>query len=203
METDKHYFLAGLFVLGGFAALAVFAVWLVGKDDGDGVVYRTRFADSVSGLTIGERVKFHGVDVGTVKLIELEPTDPRQVRVDISVRKDVPVKTDTKAMLKTKGVTGVVFVELSGGDPKLPLLSAQTPAGQVPEIASVRNSLDVAVDELPKVLGKFSTLETQMKGVVADVGEATAKIKENPSVLVWGSKRQEGSTEKKAAPAHR
>ena len=203
METDKHYFLAGLFVLGGFAALALFAVWLVGKGDSDGVVYRTRFADSVSGLTVGERVKFHGVEVGTVKSIELDPTDPRQVRVDISVRNDIPVKTDTKAMLKVKGVTGVVFVELSGGDPKLPLLSAQTPAGQVPEIASVRNSLDVAVDELPKVLGKFSALETQMKGVVTDVGEATAKIKENPSVLVWGPKRQESSTEKKGAPAHR
>ena len=35
---------------------------------------------------------------------------------------------------------------------------------------------------------KFSKLEDKANKVVADVGGLTSKIKENPSLLVWGQK---------------
>ena len=67
METDKRYFIAGLFIIGLSVAAALFAVWLTGTGHRDDVVYRIRFAESVGGLALGDPVKFHGVDVGTVK----------------------------------------------------------------------------------------------------------------------------------------
>src|SRR5438045_3003364 len=99
METDKRYFIEGLFILGFAIALAVFAVWLGSPGHRDDVVYRIHFADSVSGLTVGDPVKFHGVDVGTVKTMIVDPENPRRVRVDVRLRKDTPVKTDTRASL--------------------------------------------------------------------------------------------------------
>ena len=184
METDKHYFIEGLFIIGLSVAAAFFAVWLTSTGNRDDVLYRIRFSDSVSGLALGDPVKYHGVDIGTVKAMILDPDDPRLVQVDVNLRKEAPVKTDTKATLKLKGITGVVFIELSGGSPKARTLLAATPQDQIPEIPSEKSSLNAALDQLPKVIQKFSSIEDQAKKAISDIGELTGKLKENPSLLL-------------------
>src|SRR5437660_7488005 len=169
METDKHDFVQGLFIIGIAIAAAFFSVWLVSSGHRDDVIYRIHFAESVSGLALGDPVKFHGVDIGTVKTMTLDSADPRKVQVDVRLRKEAPVKTDTRASLKLKGITGVVFIELNGGAPNARTLVAVTPEGQVPEIASEKSSLTAVFDQLPKVLEKFSAIEDQTKKVVTDV----------------------------------
>jgi phospholipid/cholesterol/gamma-HCH transport system substrate-binding protein len=202
MEPDKHYFIEGLFILGGSVAAALFAIWLVGTGHRDDVLYRIHFAESVSGLTIGDPVKFRGVDVGTVKSIVLDPTDPRLVQVDIRLRKDAPITTDTKATLKVKGITGVIFVELNGSKANSPALLASTRAGEIPEIPAEKGTLTAILDMLPKLLEKFSSIENQVKNVVTDIGEVTSEIKENPSLLLRGPREKTAPTVK-SAPGHR
>lgn len=180
METDKRYFIEGLFIIGIAIAAAFFSVWLVSTGQRDDVIYRIRFIESVSGLALGDPVKFHGVDVGMVKSMALDPADPRRVEVDVRLRKEAPVKTDTKASLKLKGITGGVFIELNGGAPNAQTLVAATPEGQIPEIAAEKSSLATVMDQLPKVIEKFSAIEDQTKKVLKDVGEVTSKIKDNP-----------------------
>jgi phospholipid/cholesterol/gamma-HCH transport system substrate-binding protein len=180
METDKHYFIEGLFIIGIAIAAAFFSVWLVSTGHRDDVLYRIHFVESVSGLALGDPVKFHGVDVGTVKALALDPDDPRRVQVDVRLRKEAPVKTDTKASLKLKGITGVVFIELNGGAASAKTLVAVTPEGQIPEIPAEKSSLATVMDQLPKVIEKFSAIEEQTKKVMTDVGEVTGKIKDNP-----------------------
>jgi phospholipid/cholesterol/gamma-HCH transport system substrate-binding protein len=106
------------------------------------------------------------------------------VRVDLSLRKETPVKTDTRASLAMKGITGVVFIELNGGDPAAQTLLAATPQGKVPEIPPEKTGLKAMLDELPKVVEKFSALEDQVKKVVTSVGGLTDKVKDNPSLLL-------------------
>ncbi len=191
MEADKRYFFEGLFIIVFSIALALFAIWLVGTGHRDDVLYRVHFAESVNGLAVGDSVKFHGVDVGTVKAISLDPTDPRLVQVDIGVHKDVPVKTDTKATLKLKGLTGVVYIELEGGSPNAPALLASAREGQIPEIASEKSTLAAVLDQLPQLLAKFGSIENQVKKVVTDVGGVTNEIKEDPSLLLRGKPKKE------------
>jgi phospholipid/cholesterol/gamma-HCH transport system substrate-binding protein len=202
MEPDKHFFIEGLFIIGVSVAAAFFAVWLAGTDHRDDVLYRIHFAESVSGLAIGDPVKFRGVDVGTVKAIALDPVDPRLVQVDVRLRKEAPVKTDTKATLKLKGITGVVFIELDGGSPAAPTLLASTREGQIPEIPSAKGTLTTILELLPKLLEKFSSIENQVTKVVTDIGGVTSEVKENPSVLLWGSKAKTAPASK-IAPGHR
>jgi phospholipid/cholesterol/gamma-HCH transport system substrate-binding protein len=190
METDKHYFIEGLFIIGLTAAAALLFVWLSTTGHRDDVLYRIHFNESVSGLSLGDPVKFRGVDVGTVKTMALDAADPRRVQVDVKLRKEAPVKTDTKASLKLKGFTGVVFIELNGGSPGAKLLAAATPEGHVPEITSEQSSLTSVLDQLPKIIEKFSAIEDQTKKVVTDVGEVTGKIKENPLLRLSPSKEQ-------------
>jgi phospholipid/cholesterol/gamma-HCH transport system substrate-binding protein len=201
METDNHYLVEGLFIIAGAVAVAFFAVWLAGSGHRDDVLYRIHFAESVSGLSVGDPVKFHGVDIGNVKTIELDPADPRLVQVDVRLRKYAPIKTDTKATLKLKGITGTVFIELDGGSPKASTLVASTREGQVPEIASEKGTLTAVLDLLPKLLEKFAGIENQVSRVVGDVGSVTSEIKENPSLLLRG--RPEHSAPMKTTPGHR
>ena len=184
METDKHYFFEGLFILVLTLAATLAFVWLAKTGHRDDVIYRIRFNESVSGMALGDPVKFRGVDVGTVKAMEIDPADPKRVQVDVRLRKEAPVKTDTKAILKLKGITGVVFIELDGGSAKAELLAAATPEGQLPEIPSEKSNLTTFLDQLPKVVEKFSALESKAGKVLSDVGEVTQKVKENPSVLL-------------------
>jgi len=196
METDKHYFLEGLFIIGLSLAAALFFVWLANTGRRDDVIYRIHFAESVSGLSLGDPVKFRGVDVGMVKAMIIDPDDPRQVRVEVRLRKEAPVKTDTKATLKLKGITGVVFIELNGGNPSAQSLVAATPQGRIPEIPSERSSLTAFMDQLPKVVEKFSAIEDQTKKVVTDIGDVTGKIKNNPLLKLGSSKNKANSSDK-------
>jgi phospholipid/cholesterol/gamma-HCH transport system substrate-binding protein len=194
METDKRYFVEGLFIIGFAVAAALFAVWLVNSGQRDDVTYRIHFAESVSGLAVGDAVKFHGVDVGNVTAITLDPQNPRLVQVDVRLRKGTPVKTDTRASLKLKGITGVVYVELTGGSPNAKSLLAATPDGQIPEIPYEKSTLANILDQLPRVIEKFSALEDKAAKVVTDVSAVTSEIKEDPTVLLRGRKEKKSAT---------
>ena len=184
METDKHYFFEGLFILVSCVAAAIVAVWLGSTGRHDDLVYRIHFNESVSGLTVGDPVKFRGIDVGTVKSMRIDPDNSRLVLVDVRLRKETPVKTDTRASLALKGITGVVFVELNGGDPAAKTLLAVTPEGKVPEIPSEKTGLKAMLDDLPRIVEKFSAIEDQIKKVVTSVGGVTEKVKADPSLLL-------------------
>src|SRR4029078_12393808 len=101
MESDKHYFIEGLCVIALSIAAAFFAVWLSRTGDKDDVLYRIHFDESVSGLALGEPVKLVGGDVGTVETMSIDTKDPRRVQVEVKLHKDAPVKTDTKATLRS------------------------------------------------------------------------------------------------------
>ena len=196
METDKHYFFEGLFIIGFSIAAALFAVWLGSTGRHDDVVYRIHFPDSVSGLAVGDPVKYRGVDVGTVKTMIIDPDNSRLVLVEVRLRKETPVKTDTRASLTLKGITGVVFIELNGGDPAAQTLLAVTPQDKIPEIPSEKTGLKAMVDELPKLVGKFTAIEDQVKKVVTNVDALTDKVKDNPSLLLRRPKESNDSGRK-------
>ena len=148
------------------------------------LIYRIHFPDSVSGLAVGDSVKFRGVDVGTVKSMIIDPDNSRLLLVEVRLRKETPVKTDTRASLVLKGITGVVFIELNGGDSAAKTLLAVTPQGKMPEIPSEKTGLKAMLDDFPKLVEKFLSIEDQIKKVVTGVGALTNKVKDNPSLLL-------------------
>jgi phospholipid/cholesterol/gamma-HCH transport system substrate-binding protein len=197
METDKHYFFEGLFIIVFVIAAAVCAVWLGSPGRHDDVSYRIHFKDSVNGLAVGDPVKFRGVDAGSVKSIVVDPENARLVLVEVRLRKETPVKTDTRAVLVMKGVTGVVYIELNGGDPEAKMLLAATPPGQAPEIPSEKSPLQSVLDELPKLVEKFSAIEDQVKKLVTNVSGTADKVKDNPSLLL---RRPDKESSKESSP---
>lgn len=77
--------------------------------------YKVYFNESVSGLEIGATVKYNGVRVGQVAEIKIASKSVNKVLVILELDPGVPVKKDTKAVLTGMGITGLKFVELTGG----------------------------------------------------------------------------------------
>ena len=71
--------------------------------------------ESVAGLNLNAPVKYNGVEVGKVSDIHLDPAKPERVRLTFAIERGTPIKTDTVAVLKTQGLTGIAYVELGGG----------------------------------------------------------------------------------------
>ena len=106
--------MVGLFIALLGAALLAGVLWL-SRTDYRGVYdrYYTYMDESVSGLSNDSSVRYHGVDVGRVKEIVLNPDNPEQVRLALDLVRGTPVKEDTFAVLETQGLDGHNDGELS------------------------------------------------------------------------------------------
>ncbi len=83
--------------------------------------YIVRYKESVSGLEVGSAVKMKGVRVGRVDSVTVE--DVETVRVDLSLDPGTPIKVDTQAVVTSRGLTGLNFIELTGGSAHSPRLA--------------------------------------------------------------------------------
>lgn len=157
METDKNYFLVGIFVITVIVAALSFTVWLTSTSKGQMADYHVRFSEPVGNLKVGSAVKFQGVDVGNVKKIAIDPDDIRLILADISILKTTPVKTDTTATMKLKGVSGDIYIDLNPGSIDAPNLRA-IKADEIPEIHAEKSSINAIIDRMPELLEKTDHL---------------------------------------------
>ena len=118
MERRKLEFTVGIFVLVGVLCLGYLAIKL-GKLEIVGGNYYELSAEfsSTSGLKRGASVEIAGVEVGRVKDIGLKED---LAVVVLAIRDGVPVYSDAIASIRTRGIIGEKFMELSpggGGEP--------------------------------------------------------------------------------------
>jgi phospholipid/cholesterol/gamma-HCH transport system substrate-binding protein len=112
-----NYIVVGSFVLVLGAALIGGVLWLAsgGTFQKQYDLYLAIEEESVAGLNLNAPVKYNGVEVGKVQDIWLEPGNPEQVNLLFAIERGTTIKVDTVAVLKTQGLTGIAYVELSGG----------------------------------------------------------------------------------------
>ena len=156
MESKVNYTLVGFFVLILTTALIAFAFWL-GKyndDESQYQLFKVYITESISGLSPEAAVKFHGVDVGKVETIRINPQNSEEVELLLKIKKDTPIKTDSTASLKFFGITGLAFIEISGGAKNSPLLiTSNTNIAVIPTSPSLIRRLD---ETLSSVVTKLS-----------------------------------------------
>lgn len=151
MTGKTNYVLVGLFVLALTLTLIAGVLWL--GSGGPGRVYDEYLVymqESVSGLSRDNAVKYHGVDVGRVREIGLDPQRAEEVRLLLEIDRGTPIREDTVATLETQGLTGLAYINLTGGRAASPALKAR-PGEQYPVIESRPSTwgrLDRAVEEL-------------------------------------------------------
>jgi phospholipid/cholesterol/gamma-HCH transport system substrate-binding protein len=106
----------GIFLLGTASFLAIVLFIMVGKKVlTKKVPYYTRLSESVSGLELGTPVKQNGVEVGNISSIGTDSADITRSVVYFEVNKGTPMKTDMIASMGSYGITGLKYLEITGG----------------------------------------------------------------------------------------
>lgn len=188
METRINYAAVGLFILLLATMWVAASIWLMfGNPTANYQQYVVYMEESVSGLVRDAAVRYRGVDVGKVNDIRLRPGNPEQVMVVLDIRKDAPIRTDTKATLRSQGLTGLYFVELVGGSKEAPMLEpgADGKPAVLEAVPSLFMRLDQTVtsllDNLTRVSGRVEMLLSDdnmqsLEVTLANVAEVTETV---------------------------
>jgi phospholipid/cholesterol/gamma-HCH transport system substrate-binding protein len=176
VETKVNYALVGAFVIGLGALLVAGVLWLA-----SGGAFQKKYEfywafedESVAGLNLNAPVKYNGVDVGKVQQIRLDPSSSARVNLLFAIEHDTPIKEDTVAVLKTQGLTGIAYVELSGGARDSPLLRPTAP-NQYPVIRT-KPSLSARLENvLSTVLAKLDSTSNTINAILSDDNQAALK----------------------------
>ena len=171
-----NYALVGSFVLLLGAALIAGALWLAsgGAFQKKYDLYLAIEEESVAGLNLNAPVKFNGVDVGKVREIHIDSANPERVILLFAIERGTPIKDDTVAVLKTQGLTGIAYVELSGGAHNAAPLVAK-PGSEYPEIQT-KPSLSARLENvLTSVLAKLDSTSKNINAILSDENQASFK----------------------------
>ena len=190
LETDRERRLR----VGLFTAILVVVLGLViltlGKKQGllqRHTRYEARF-EHVGGLVPGAAVWMNGVVVGAVESVEL-PTDPTQrqitVRFRVNARLAERIRTDSAVQIRTLGLLGDRYLEVSSGGPASPRLPpGSVIAGREPtDMAAV---LSRGGDAMTNVLAISTSLRHILERVERGegvLGELTASPESGRKVV--------------------
>ena len=161
METKASHLVIGTFVLLVVAGIFGFVVWLAKLQiDREFAEYHIFFDGAVSGLSVGSDVLFDGIQVGSVQDIRIDPDTLGRVRVHVEVDANTPIRADSVAVLKLKGITGVSLVLIESGTPNSPMLTP-TEEQPIPVVASRPSEIEQLFEGAPEVVA--SLLELLMR----------------------------------------
>lgn len=164
METRAHHILIGTFTILVVAGAMLFALWLAKSSISRQYdYYDIVFTEAVTGLSQGGMVQYNGIKVGDVTQLKLDPKNPSKVLVRIRADADTPIKVDTRAKLGLTGLTGVAFIQLTGGSPDSPMLKPPS-SHKIPRIKADDSALS-------KLLSGSEDLVTKVNDIITRASE--------------------------------
>lgn len=120
-QSPKFKVRLALFVSGGFI-LFLLAIFIIGRQKNlfSPIFKVSAKFNSVSGLQVGNNVRFSGITVGTVDKIQI--INDSAVLVKLIIEKDVQkfIKTDCQVSIGSEGVIGDRILNITQGSPDAP-----------------------------------------------------------------------------------
>ena len=174
-------FTLGVFTIGCLAILAA-GIFLIGRKQFQfsSTYHVNANFPSVTGLSEGADVRVGGLHVGTVDAIRLPNRPNGKIDVEMSLLTSTKkiVRQDSTASIKTEGLLGDKYVEISFGSANSPEpVNGQTIAGVRPlelsdlikKMDGILNSSQSAVDDLTKTSSNVKSITAKI-----DQGEGSA-----------------------------
>jgi phospholipid/cholesterol/gamma-HCH transport system substrate-binding protein len=145
-HTQKFKIRLGLFVSGGLA-LFVLTIFIIGKQKNlfSPVFELTTTFSNVSGLQVGNNIRFAGITVGTVDNITI--INDSTVKVAMLIKNDVKkfIKSDCEVAIGSEGLIGDRLLIISQGSADAPLIRPrqQLASAEPVELDAIMASLQV------------------------------------------------------------
>ncbi len=178
MESRAHALAAGIFTLLLGLATALAISWFSGKREAThDYVLVTK--GNVSGLNTEAQVRFRGIRAGKVQDIDLDPKDPRNILITISVAADLPVTKGTTARLNYQGVTGLASILLEDkGDHPEPLTGS---GDEPPRIALQPGFMDTLGENAAELMTQMRQVAERTTALLSDqnvrrIGQTLANV---------------------------
>lgn len=173
----------GLFVSAGIA-IFIAAIFIIGKQKNlfNPVFSLSAYFKNVSGLQVGNNIRFSGINVGTVDNIEI--VNDTLVKVDMLIQKNAQkfIKSDCQAGIGSEGIIGDRILTITQGNPSKPVvkegqvLKAIEPVETDEIIASLKTTAangEIAMYELAEILYKINHGEGTLGMLLSDTGMAS------------------------------
>ncbi|WP_300978735.1 MlaD family protein [Flavobacterium sp.] len=175
VKSSNYTWKLGLFVLLGLS-LFVVTIYFIGKNKNlFGSTFRLRSEfKNVSGLKIGNNVRFSGINVGSVKSIEF--VSDSAVIVELSIKEEIQpyIKKDAQASIGTDGLMGDKVLTISPGTSSNEIVkdNATIVSVKAIELEDLMKSLQKSVDNAQIItlqLSEFSLKINKGKGALNKV----------------------------------
>lgn len=183
MVTKEQKIRLGVFlVTSSVLLIIILIIFLYPKIQEQGDKYFINFKNiSVNGLDKGSDVKYQGVKIGRVYVININPEDLNSIQVGVKIKRGFPVKKDMEAKLSFTGITGLKYIELYGGknesenlEHKGVIITGKGLGMQAEEIVSNINSAVKGINELISVENK-----DKISSILANIEKSSKFISEN------------------------
>lgn len=195
MPRSGSVFRVGLVILVAFAVLAT-GIFLIGEKNNLFSSKNRYFIEfnSVSGLRPGNPVQLNGVDVGTVDRVVL-PQNPSEEHIQVWITVDAqyaerirgPIDPtvaalsgasapgSSQARIKTLGLLGDKYIDLSTGAPELPAIpnEGEIPAAQPTNVDALLASGEDVMSNVVEISASLSTILGRMERGEGLLGELT------------------------------
>ncbi len=207
-HTQKFKIRLGLFIAGGMA-LFIIGIFIIGKQKNlfNPVFKLTTTFYNVSGLQVGNNVRFSGINVGTVDNIMI--INDSTVRVDMLVRKSVQqfIKTDCEAGIGSAGIIGDRLLVITQGSNDAPLAKdgQHIPSKEPVETDAIMASLygtaynaEIITDQLAEIMISVNG----GKGTIGRLIKDTSIAENFSQTMVNIKKSSKGLDENMKAASH-
>lgn len=177
----------GIFVLIGLIVLGYMSFQVGQKGFGLKKGYLvTAVFDNVAGLEKDASVQIAGVDIGRVESIELKEG---KALVTLRIAPNVKIEQDAKASIKTHGILGDRYVELTPGTAGvayIPEGGRISDAERQADLDRLFNQLALIADDIKKVTGSLSAVLASEEGEmnVRDIVQNTRELTRNLNMVV-------------------
>ncbi|HEX7494570.1 MAG TPA: MlaD family protein, partial [Bacteroidales bacterium] len=164
-HTTKFKVRLGLFIAGGLMIFIV-AVFIIGRQKNLFVpVYRlTTTFYNVSGLQVGNNIRFSGINVGTVDNIKI--INDSTVQVDMLIQKNVQkfIKSDCEAAIGSAGLIGdrILIITQGSSDAALAKDGQQILSKEPVEADAIMASLQVTATNAVIISDQLAGIMTQI-----------------------------------------
>lgn len=167
MGYKISYSAIGAFVILLGGGLAILLIWLAaGGARPDYDTYAIYLKSGAESLVQSSGVYYHGVPVGKVMSVSLNPAHPLSAEVLIGVSDDLVLRADVKARVKTR-LTGPGYIELTGGSPDAPPLVAKA-GEEYPAIPASPGTVDLLLKSARAVAQNLMDVSKKLETILSD-----------------------------------
>ncbi|HXB69887.1 MAG TPA: MlaD family protein [Candidatus Acidoferrales bacterium] len=185
MEAVRERTLVGLFVLIAGGLLLGTMVVISGGLGGATVSHQAYFKFA-GGVQTGAPVRYGGMMVGKVDRVRVDPGNTTRIEIDVTVRRDAPLKTDSVAKISTLGPLTDNYIEITTGSehaalaaPGSTLLSAE--AFGLPQLG------DAAQAMMPDVHMAIQKLNQNLDGLQVTLSRANDLLNDHNRANIAGA----------------